>query len=319
MTKAANYTPISSLGFKACEPDLPLLPEGCLGAAAGLLEVGLLLCGGLRDGKTASNSCWLLRLGSSSRWERADSLPQATAFPAYSVLADHLYVAGGVTNLEMAALNTVQAYSSKDGWSTLAPLPTPRYGGCALAHPGDAIDPTGYLLVVGGWDPKNMKKVESVQTKVEVYSATRRRWKELAVETSWKGGMGISCTTGSGPLDTTSMALVGGVQVKRVDGVLAVQPVSSITRLHFNGTRMPADAVPSPEVVLQPGVGWLGENLLVVGTRHGKLLKSGEEGNEWEEVDPGSSFIREMAVHIVLHGKWASDASCKVLQGKSFF
>ena len=217
-----------------------------------------------------------------------------------------------MTSLQLAALKTVQVYSRKAGWSTLPSLPTPRYGGCALAHPGDAIDPTGYLLVVGGWDPKNMNQVENVQRKVEVYSATRRRWKELDVEKSWKGGMGSSCTTGSGPLDTTSIALVGGVLYKRVDGVLAIQPVSSITRLHFNGTRMPADAAPSPEVVLQPGVGWLGESLVVAGSRQGKLLKSAEEGeNGWEEVDVGNGFIREMAAHIVLRGQWASDASCQ--------
>ena len=303
------------LGFKACEPDLPLLPEGRLGAAAGLLEAGLLICGGLRDGETASNSCWLLRLGS-RRWKAAESLPQATAFPAYSVLADQLYVAGGVTNLQAAALNIVQTYSTNTGWTTLPPLPTSRYGGCALAHPGDAIDPTGYLLVVGGWDPKNMNQVENVQRKVEVYSATRRRWKELDVVNSWKGGMGISCTTGSGPLDTTSIALVGGVLYKRVDGLLAIQPVSSITRLRFNGTRMPADANPSPEVVLQPGVGWMDERLVVVGSRQGKLLKSGEEGSGWEEVDVGQAFIREMAAHIILSGQWASAASCQVSQKK---
>ena len=305
-----------SLGFKACETNLPLLPDGRLGAAAGLLDSGLLLCGGLREGKTASNNCWLLRLGS-NEWQAADSLPQPTAFPAYAVLSNRLYVAGGVTSLHAPALNTVQAYSTKAGWTTLPPLPTPRYGGCALAHPGDATDPTGYLLVVGGWDPEHMNHVENVQAKVEVYSATRRRWKGLDVveeEKAWMGGMGMSCTTGSGPLDTASIALAGGVVYKRVDDELVIWPVSSLTRLYFNGTRMPVDTFPSPEVVLQPGLGWLDGSLVVAGTRQGKLLKSEEGGNGWEEVDTGKGLIREMASHVVLRGQSAFAASCQESQ-----
>ena len=276
------------------------------------MEAGVLLCGGLGEDQTAKSSCWLLNLGSSA-WKVVESLPQATAFPAYAVLADQLYVAGGVTSLKAAALNDVQAYSAKAGWASLPPLPTPRYGGCALSHPGDTIDPTGYLLVVGGWDPGKMRQVEKVQTKVEVYSATRRRWKNLEVEESqWKGGMGLSCTRGSGPMDKTSIALVGGVVYKQVEGSLAVRPVLSLTTLHFNGTRMPVDIMPSPQLVLQPGVGWLGNTLVVAATRQGKLLRKEVEGVDLEEVDVGGKVFREMAAHIVLSGPWIPAASCNL-------
>ena len=76
---------LANPGSEVCDPRLPLLPEGRLGAAAGLLEAGVLLCGGLGQDQTAKSSCWLLNLGSSA-WKAVEPLPQATAFPAYAAL-----------------------------------------------------------------------------------------------------------------------------------------------------------------------------------------------------------------------------------------
>ena len=110
----------------------------------------------------------------------------------------------------------------------------------------------------------------------------------------------------------TSIVLVGGVVYKQVEGSLTVRPVLSLTRLHFNGTRMPVDIVPSPQLVLQPGVGWLGDTLVVAATRQGKLLRKEVEGVDLEEVDVGGKVFREMAAHIVLSGPWIPAASCNV-------
>ena len=136
----------------------------------------------------------------------------------------------------------------------------------------------------------------------------------MEVEKSqWKGGMGLSCTRGSGPMDNlTSIVLVGGVVYKQVEGSLTVRPVLSLTKLHFNGTRMPVDIMPSPQLVLQPGVGWLGNTLVVVATRQGKLLRKEVEGVDLEEVDVGNKVFREMAAHIVLSGPWIPAASCNL-------
>ena len=66
--------------------------------------------------------------------------------------------------------------------------------------------------------------------------------------------------------------------------------------------------------LLQPGLGWLDGSLVVAGTRQGKLLKSEEGGNGWEEVDTGKGLIREMASHVVLRGQSAFAASCQESQ-----
>ena len=63
-------------------------------------------------------------------------------------------------------------------------------------------------------------------------------------------------------------------------------------------------AVQAAQLVLQPGVGWLGDTLVVAATRQGKLLRKEVEGVDLEEVDVGGTVFREMAAHIVLSGPW---------------
>ena len=188
-------------------------------------------------------------------------------------------------------------------WAPLAPLPTPRFGGCGLGHPGGPGD-LGFLLVAGGWGAADHPQVQAT---VEVYHVARDRWKVLGLTGNpWAGMMGGSCAPGRRAGDSSSMVVLGGTTYPNTR-----EPTISMARLEF-GEELGTTLHQGVAVSHQPAVGWVADRLVVAGGR-GEANTSTRvlelRGEEWEEVGR-LARPREQAPAVVLPGVWTAAAKC---------
>jgi N-acetylneuraminic acid mutarotase len=145
-------------------PDLPA--GGQYGAAAAVMAQRIYLLGGQGPDHPWSRRMRMLDVGETF-WIPGFLSPSARAFGSSGVIrapdgSPELYIVGGATNEGTAA---VERFSVARGWEFVAPLPTPRGHGIAVAVALNRIYAIG-----GSVDGKT-----PVDT-VEVYSRSSGRW-----------------------------------------------------------------------------------------------------------------------------------------------
>ena len=178
--EAWSWTPATETGWRA----RPSMPAGfeCGAAAVGVIDGVVVIAGGLGGGAV-------------SRVVSFDPATDtwATDLPAMPVERDHgcagvidgtLYVAAGRDASIRALEPTVLAYRPGQGWTTRAPIPTPR-GGVACGVIG------GRLIVAGG-EGNGAAGSAGVFAQVEAYDPAVDAWTALEPMPVPRHGMGAA-------------------------------------------------------------------------------------------------------------------------------
>jgi N-acetylneuraminic acid mutarotase len=177
---AWSWTPATETQWRV----RPSMPAGfeCGAAAVGVIDGVIIVAGGLGGGAV-------------SRVVSFDPATDTwtTDLPAMSAVRDHgcagvidgtLYVAAGRAAAIRALEPTVQAYRPGQGWTTRAPIPTPR-GGVACGVIG------GRLIVAGG-EGNRAAGSRGVFAEVEAYDPAVDAWTALEPMPAPRHGMGAA-------------------------------------------------------------------------------------------------------------------------------
>jgi hypothetical protein len=139
---------------------IPQKPFGVWGHAACVLNDTLYLAGG--SPATVSSDTVIRYAINSGNWSMGRNLPAPKAEGSLVKCGNALYYLGGGTN-NATTTNTTYKYTPSEGWTTVAPIPTPVNG--ATAHCwGDSV----IFVVSGGWS--------SYSTTVQFYRPASDTW-----------------------------------------------------------------------------------------------------------------------------------------------
>jgi len=120
-------------------------------------------------------------IAQSTSWVNLAPMPAGRSTPAVAAVNGIVYVAGGYNGVETA---TLQAYnSSTNTWTTLAPMPDPRYEGDGMG----VIN--GQLYVPGGWtSTSGLGNTNLPNSNLYVYDPPSNTWSTKASMPLLSGG-----------------------------------------------------------------------------------------------------------------------------------